>query len=243
MGVVLLLSTNTPDTIDDDEFGSIRIRRNARARHVRLVMGTQGDISISLPRFAAKRYALELLDQSRNDIRAWRQKHRPMTNALTNGQRLGHSHTIRIESTTQTSPQVHIEGLTVVIEMPWGKSFSDPKVREAILPIVKKVLTIEAKAYLPRQLAYLANQYDFTYKKTRFGAPRGRWGSCSSSGTISMNVSLMALDDELIDYVLVHELCHTKQMNHSRAFWQLVESCLPDYRERRKKLKKIQPII
>ena len=64
-----------------------------------------------------------------------------------------------------------------------------------------------------------------------------RWGSASSSGTLSFNWRLILAHPDIVDYVVVHELCHFIQPNHSRAYWALVESILPDYKERRRALK------
>ena len=64
-----------------------------------------------------------------------------------------------------------------------------------------------------------------------------RWGSCTSEGNLNFNWLLMLAPPEILDYVVVHELCHRKEMNHSAAFWREVEHILPDYRERKKWLK------
>ncbi len=64
-----------------------------------------------------------------------------------------------------------------------------------------------------------------------------RWGSCSSSGTLSFNYRLIFAPPAILDYVVVHELCHLTHMNHSKDFWNMVESVLPDYKERRQWLK------
>lgn len=64
-----------------------------------------------------------------------------------------------------------------------------------------------------------------------------RWGSCSSKGNLNFNWKLVRMPEEVLDYVVVHELAHRKEMNHSKAFWAIVESVLSDYRERRKWLK------
>jgi predicted metal-dependent hydrolase len=66
---------------------------------------------------------------------------------------------------------------------------------------------------------------------------KSRWGSCSGQGNLNFNCLLMRAPDDVVDYVIVHELCHRKEMNHSDRFWTLVESVLPDYKEKRKWLK------
>lgn len=76
------------------------------------------------------------------------------------------------------------------------------------------------------------------YKKIRIGDQKTRWGSCSSIGTISYNWRLILMPEEIQDYVVVHELCHLIEMNHSKAFWEKVESVIPDYARRRAWLKK-----
>jgi len=84
---------------------------------------------------------------------------------------------------------------------------------------------------------------DCKYSGVRFANQKGRWGSCSTAGVISLNVALMKLPEALIDYVLVHELAHTKHMNHSADFWDLVEQYYPEYRLARKELRDYSPYL
>lgn len=243
----LFASASTPkpatETIEDTEFGTIRLRRNANAKHVRLRMDSTGSVSITLPRFASVKHAASLLESSRASIRKWREKHARNTVVFTSGDKVGHSHTIHFSQVDQTKISVTIKDLDIQVRLPLGKRADGPAVQRTVRPYIMKALQKEARAYLPRRLKYLAEQCGFTYARTRFGTQKGRWGSCSSTGTISLNVALMMLSHELIDYVLIHELCHTKQMNHSPNFWKLVEQCLPDYKERRRAIKKYQPFV
>ena len=73
-------------------------------------------------------------------------------------------------------------------------------------------------------------------------AQRSRWGSCSSKKTLSFNVRLALLPIELVEYVVVHEVCHLREMNHSPAFWKLVETAIPDYRKRRAALQRVDRV-
>jgi predicted metal-dependent hydrolase len=89
----------------------------------------------------------------------------------------------------------------------------------------------------------MAQRYGFSYQRLRFSHSGGRWGSCSSTGTISLNIALMKLSDDLIYYVLAHELSHTRQMNHSAAFWREVSQIDPRYKLHRQQLKRQSPIV
>lgn len=79
---------------------------------------------------------------------------------------------------------------------------------------------------------------NFSYKKIFIRNQKTRWGSCSSSGNLNFNYKLAFLPERLRDYVIIHELCHLKEMNHSKRYWDLVEKVLPNYREPEGELRK-----
>ena len=91
-------------------------------------------------------------------------------------------------------------------------------------------LVDDAKRIIPMRVEYYANQMCVTYKRITIRAQRTRWGSCSSKDNLNFNCLLMLAPDDVLDYVVVHELCHLKEMNHSKRFWAEVEKVLPDYR-------------
>lgn len=94
-----------------------------------------------------------------------------------------------------------------------------------------------AKDYFPKRVAYFHQFTGGTYSHITVRDQKTRWGSCSAKGTLSFNWRLMLAPPAVLDYVVVHELCHLTHMNHSAAFWQAVESVYPDYRSARKWLK------
>ncbi len=96
----------------------------------------------------------------------------------------------------------------------------------------------QARLYLTSRVAAISRQTGLKYEKFRLSSAATRWGSCSARGTISLVWRLIMAPSDIIDYVIVHELAHTKEKNHSRAFWRLVEDFVPDYKERRHWLRK-----
>ena len=80
---------------------------------------------------------------------------------------------------------------------------------------------------------------NFNYKKINIKNQKTMWGSCSANKNLSFNYKIIYLTEELREYIVVHELCHLKEMNHSKRFWDEVEKILPDYKERRKKIKNL----
>lgn len=99
-------------------------------------------------------------------------------------------------------------------------------------------LTEQARTVLTARTEYYAKILQVEYQRIRIGNQRTRWGSCSSKGTLSYNWHLILMPETILDYVVVHELCHLIELNHSPRFWSRVEEVLPDYQERRTWLKK-----
>ena len=100
-----------------------------------------------------------------------------------------------------------------------------------------KALAERAKDLIPARAAYFAPLVGVSYGRITIRAQKSRWGSCSAGGNLNFNCLLMLAPPEVLDYVVVHELCHRKHMDHSAAFWREVERVLPDHRDRRKWLK------
>jgi predicted metal-dependent hydrolase len=107
-----------------------------------------------------------------------------------------------------------------------------PLTEEDIKQIKKK-----AKKVIPERVEYYAKVAGISYNKIFIRLQKSRWGSCSVDGNLNFNCLLMLAPEAVRDYVVVHELCHRKQMNHSEAFWAEVERVLPAYRDARKWLK------
>lgn len=228
--------------ITDEEFGTITLRRSARATHVRIRVTPDGRLRASLPLYAPIFMVKRLIRSSREQLRQLLADHHPEL-TFTNGMQIGKSHTLIIRYSATSVSKSERHGQQIIITLPNDSLLHSPANTRVIRDAIIAALRLEAKSYLTKRLAYLAKHGAYSYSKVRFSHASGRWGSCSSSGTISLNIALMKLPFELIDYVLVHELSHTVEMNHSEAFWRLVETADPQYKTHRGALKKETPSI
>lgn len=114
------------------------------------------------------------------------------------------------------------------------------KPRKAPVNAQVDLLRAQAKSELPPRLAQLAALHGFVYKKVFIKNNISNWGSCSSLGNINLNLRLVTLPQELQDYVMLHELCHLKYLNHGPQFHALLESVCPGHRELARSLKGVR---
>jgi len=205
-------------------------------------MAPDGTLRVSMPLYAPVLIVKQFIRASRVELRTLVDTHRQTATVFSDGMQIGKSHTLIVRSTSRTT-SVERHKQQIIVNLNESETLSDEPVIQKVRAIVIRALRLEAKSYLPKRLAYLAEKTGFSYISFRFSHASGRWGSCSTSGTISLNIALMKLPFELIDYVLLHELAHTKQMNHSSDFWELVEQFDPQFKLHRKKLKLESPSI
>ncbi len=93
------------------------------------------------------------------------------------------------------------------------------------------------KAFVLDRLEYFNSFYKFKFNRVSVRNQSTRWGSCSRKGNLNFHYKIVLLPEKLADYIIVHELCHLKELNHSKKFWLQVERIIPKYKELRKKLK------
>ena len=114
------------------------------------------------------------------------------------------------------------EGVKIIC--PLNVDFSLPEVQRLVRNAIIRAMKKNAQEYLPPLLSALSEQYHLPFKRVKITGSKGRWGSCSGTGSINLSCYLMLLPPHLMDYVLLHELSHTKEMNHGPRFWELLDS-------------------
>ncbi len=150
-------------------------------------------------------------------------------------------HKLLLEPKDDIVNRVYTEMGNGVIKMfyPSHLDPSSPKIQEAFKKVIVETLRMEAAQFLPTRLYLNAQQHEFNYSGVSIRNSKTRWGSCSGKNRISLSLYLMLLPNHLIDYVLLHELCHTKEKNHGQGFWNLLNlHCNGKARELAQNLKK-----
>lgn len=223
-----------------DGIGTVTFQRRRGAKNIRMRVQPGGKIVVTLPLLVpyimAERFVLGnsswLIEQQAT------QRH----GLLIDGQLVGRVHMMRfIQDSAAVAPRARV--LASRIEVRHSGDASDDETQTAARKAAVRALRREGERYLTKRLADIARAEGYAYASCRLKQLKGRWGSCDQSGNIVLNIYLMQLPDELIDYVLYHELAHLHHLNHSRAFWQEVRMHLPDVASRRAALKRYAPTV
>lgn len=227
-------------SIVDDEFGIITVRRSASSRQVRIRVAPNGTLRASMPRYTPLLFLKKLIKSSREELRGMVRAATPQVE-YQSGQAIGKRHTLLIQKGAASG--VARDGTKIIVTLQGSDTITDTRITKELRAVIIAALRSEAKAYLSKRLEYLASEMGAQYERVRFSHASSRWGSCSSTGTISLNIALMKLPHALIDYVIIHELAHTSEMNHSKDFWAIVHQYDPQYKVHRNALSHETPSI
>lgn len=206
---------------------------------MRATVSPSGSLRITVPAYTPGFMVKRMVAGSRDDLRALLQMH--PTVEISDGQSVGKSHSMLVRRGSITS--VKAAGRQIIVTTSSDDDLTDTALISAVRTKVIAALRREAKHHLPMRIKYLSDKHGFEFTALRFTHASSRWGSCNSKKAISLNIALMKLPFELIDYVLVHELAHTVHLNHSKEFWEEVKRVDPEFQSHRKLLKTFNPNI
>lgn len=215
------------DTYFVDGIGEVVVSRSARARRVSIRLKPFGGVKLVLPVGHSIDAGMRFVEKNREWIRKSQVKISQKENKLTifdeSTEFTTRSFTLKIVSSARKDVSLVYGNGQLLVTYPQVLSVEDDGVQEAIRFGIEEALRREAKAFLPGRLAWLARKHGFVFSGVAIKNLKSRWGSCSTAGNINLNLHLMRLPDHLIDYVLLHELCHTKEHNHGAGFWRLLD--------------------
>jgi predicted metal-dependent hydrolase len=217
--------------IDIEPIGQVAFIINERSKRIRLSVKSDGDVVVSMPCLALSKDALRFVESKVGWILKKKSKIGNQSSVFSPESifrtRL-HQLVITLGNTDKICNRIG-NGI-VQIFVPDHVDFYALEIQEFIKKTLTDVMRLEAKAYLPMRLKELADKHGFKYNQISIKNASTRWGSCSSVNNINLNLHLMRVPEQLIDYVIIHELVHTVVKNHSEKFWLLLEQCYPNCR-------------
>lgn len=225
-----------------DRLGEVTVYKRRGNRNIRLSVDMDGKIRISIPSYASYRAGLAFAESKAEWLLAQRvQRQRPK---LVDGQTIGKAHRLTFQpKPSLATPKTRVKQNEVVVYHPASLQITDPEVQRAASKACIRALKAQAERLLPQRLQTLAGQHGLSYRSVRVKNLKSRWGSCDQDKNIILNLHLMQLPWELIDYVLLHELTHTKVMRHGTPFWQEMELYIKKPKALRKLMREHQPSL
>lgn len=206
--------------IEDDELGCLIVRVNPRARS--LVFRTKSDaVYVSVPPGTTMNEVKRAIENLRNKLLTSRRKAtRPLIDLNYKIDTEFFKLSLVAGEKEQFLANSRLGNMQIIC--PPQAVFEDENLQNWLRKVIEESLRRNAKSILPPRLERLSRQWGLTYAGVKINSSQGRWGSCSARKNINLSYYLVLLPSHLIDYVLLHELCHTHEMNHSDRFWNLL---------------------
>lgn len=211
-------------------------RRGTQRLTIRI---TEDGVRVSTPPWAPYRSALAFVESKRS----WIQSHQKPAQLFKPQSRIGKYHQLTFVLADIQKATVRVNDTRIIVRIPAQSAYDEPANQTVAKRGITKALIEEGKQLLPQRLQAIAQKHGFTYTGVTIRQLKSRWGSCSSLNHITLNCYLMQLPWKHIDYVLVHELAHTKVHAHDARFWKVVTDILPESKQIRREMRDFQPTI
>ena len=206
--------------ISDKDFGKIHFVVRRSARNITMRVKEDG-LHVTTPPYRSITALLEAIAPFRERLRNVCSEVKPKPFDL-NFSIEAECFRLKLETSPLKNFTVSMRDDTVVIACPAHADFTTDRVQTLVKNAVMRAMRKKAEEYLPPLVQYWSSLFDLPYNKVTISKARSRWGSCSSKRDISLSFYLMLLPAHLMDYVILHELAHTREMNHGPKFWELL---------------------
>lgn len=206
--------------ISDKDFGKIHFVVHRSARNITMRVKEDG-LHVTTPPYRSITALLEAIAPFRERLRNVCSEVKPKPFDL-NFSIEAECFRLKLETSPLKNFTVSMRDETVVIACPAHADFTTDRVQTLVKNAVMRAMRKKAEEYLPPLVQYWSSLFDLPYNKVTISKARSRWGSCSSKRDISLSFYLMLLPAHLMDYVILHELAHTREMNHGPKFWELL---------------------
>lgn len=206
--------------ISDKDFGKIHFVVRRSVRNITMRVKEDG-LHVTTPPYRSITALLEAIAPFRERLRNVCSEVKPKPFDL-NFSIEAECFRLKLETSPLKNFTVSMRDETVVIACPAHADFTTERVQTLVKNAVMRAMRKKAEEYLPPLVQYWSSLFDLPYNKVTISKARSRWGSCSSKRDISLSFYLMLLPAHLMDYVILHELAHTREMNHGPKFWELL---------------------
>ncbi|MFV0418308.1 MAG: M48 family metallopeptidase [Dysgonomonas sp.] len=209
--------------IRDKELGEIKLIENIRARKI-IVRRKDGCLQLTHPPFVDRAYIERTIEEMRPRLLKLVEKkiEKKYFTPLTEFSTFSFSLKL-VDSESTTNYYLKLKDGVLSISCPANTDYQDEKVQQTIRDLIEKAFRYEAKRLFPEKVKVLAQKHSFTVNDVKINKSRTRWGSCNSRKSINLSYYCMLLPEYLVDFVILHELCHTIEMNHGERFWKLLD--------------------
>jgi predicted metal-dependent hydrolase len=223
------------------QVGLVSLYKRRGAKTMRLSISHEGEVRLTMPKWTPYNAGVLFI----NGHLKWISEHQSQKlAAFANHMRIGKAHTLYfIDDTSIDTLSSRISRNEIKIYIPTGYDHSSAEVQGTVKKACLRALRKESEQLLPLRLADLANQYGFSYTDVKIKQLKSRWGSCNNFKQITLNLYLIQLPWELIDYVILHELTHTKVLAHGSDFWNELSKYLPNAKSLKKQINSYKPVI
>lgn len=213
-----------------------QVRRSKRSKRMRMQFTSAGILEVVIPFSMAQHHAHRFVRDNLAWIEKTRQKHHIQPSSLLPTvpdsiklAAVSETWTVKTEQRLGGKCHLSVEAGKQQIRL-YGNRLDARQFNRQASEQLRKWLRQQAKSIFPQRLEKLSQDTGLDYNRLSIRSQKTRWGSCNSRRDISLNDRLLFLSPPVMDYVMMHELCHTRFMNHSSSYWQLVELHCPDYR-------------
>ncbi len=231
--------------INIDVIGNVVLRKSNRAKYLAIRIKPNEGVIVTIPKRVSYKEG-EFFVTNKKD---WILKHLTKIKKIEDAQILFDENTIfrtkehklNISKHDIAKTKVGITNSEIVVQYPSSQDVHSENIQSEIKLGITNALRIEAKKHLPRRVEELSYLFNLSYNRLFLKNLKSRWGSCSVRNNINLNIHLMRLPEELIDYVILHELVHTIHKNHGKRFWTKVDNVIPNSKSLDKELKNYSP--
>ncbi|HPR33052.1 MAG TPA: SprT family zinc-dependent metalloprotease [Prolixibacteraceae bacterium] len=207
-----------------EAIGRVNITRRKGSQKISMRIKPDGTVSVNHPWYATSKEVLDFIYSHVDWIKAQQQKMADAQKVWACDEIIQTKrHIIEIKKVPRGTLRGVLHNGEVVITIPPAEEIAAEHVQKFITRVVVDICRREARVYLPVRVGELARLHGFSYEKVVVKNLKSKWGSCSFKGTINLNIHLMRLPDHLIDYIILHELAHTREMNHGPRFKLLLD--------------------